>query len=125
MLLLQYSVEEGQSKGKLSYNNVKSALMVVLMVESPKVFQEFDMESERYIHRFTEMRADSGLAYSMKAKTIYVQLDKCLKQFREGKNAEAEDGKPDQLQSWLAMIADANDDTVRNAAKNDETLSKI
>ena len=72
-----------------------------------------------------EMRADSGLTYPVKAKMIYVQLDKCLKQFRDGKNAEAVDGKPDQLQRWLAMIANVNDEKVRDAAKNDKTLWKI
>ena len=124
MLLLQYSVEDGQSKGELQYKNVKSVLIVVLMVESPEAFRKYDAFSDRYIHRFTEMRADSGLTYPSKAKMIYVQLDKCLKQFREGKNAE-EDGKPDQLQRWLAMIADANDEKVRTAAKADETLTSI
>ncbi len=125
MLLLQYSVEEGQMKGDLHYTNVKSVIIIVLMVESPEVFQKFDAVSDRYIHRFTEMRADTGLTYPVKAKMIYVQLDKCLRQFREGKNTEVEDGKPDQLQRWLAMIADANDERVRIAVKNDETLSKI
>ena len=125
MLLLQYSVEEGQKKSELHYRNVKSVLIIVLMVESPEAFQKYDAVSENYIHRFTEMRADSGLSYPMKAKIIYVQLDKCLKQFREGKNAESADGKPDQLQRWLAMIADVNDEKVRSAAKDDETLRKI
>lgn len=125
MLLLQYSVEEGQKKGGLNYRNVKSVLIVVLMVESPEAFRKYDEVSERYIHRFTEMRADSGLTYPSKAKMIYVQLDKCLKQFREGKNAEAADGKPDELQRWLAMIADANDEKVRDAAKNDETMRRM
>ena len=125
MLLLQYSVDDGQAKGKLHYRDVKSVLIVVLMVESPGAFRKFDAVSEYYIHRFTEMRADTGLTYSTKAKTIYVQLDKCLEQFKEGKNAEAPDGKPDQLQSWLAMIADANDEDVKKAAKIDETLTRI
>jgi len=65
------------------------------------------------------------LTYPSKAKMIYVQLDKCLKQFREGKNAEAEDGTPDELQRWLAMIADANDEKVRDAAKSDETMRRM
>ena len=109
----------------MQYKNVKSVLIVVLMVESPEAFRKYDAFSDRYIHRFTEMRADSGLTYPSKAKMIYVQLDKCLKQFSEGKNAEEEDGKPDQLQRWLAMIADANDEKVKTAAKADETLTSI
>ena len=36
MLLLQYSVTEGQKKGELDYTDVNEVLMIVLMVESPK-----------------------------------------------------------------------------------------
>ena len=108
-----------------SVSIMQQSLIVVLMVESPEAFRKYDEVSDRYIHRFTEMRADSGLTYPSKAKMIYVQLDKCLKQFREGKNAEAEDGTPDELQRWLAMIADANDEKVRDAAKDDETMRRM
>ena len=56
---------------------------------------------------------------------IYVQLDKCLEQFRAGQNSEAEDGKPDELQLWLAMIADVNDGKVSEAVEKDDELKKI
>ena len=121
LLLLQYSVSAGQKKGDIDYSNVKEALLVVLMVESPKVFKEF--ESAKYIHRFTQMTADTGLSYPLKAKIIYVQLDKCLEQYRAGQNSESDDGKPDKLQKWLAAIADVNDEKVR--AEKDEILKKI
>ena len=123
MLLLQYSVSSGEKKGDLDFENVREVLVIVLMVESPDVFKTFD--SDRYIHRFTRMVADTGFSYEMKAKTIYVQLDKCLEQFKAGKNGEAEDGKPDQLQLWLSMIADINDGQVADAAEDDETLASI
>lgn len=125
MLLLQYSVREGQAKGDLNYSNVNEALMIILMVESPEAFQNFDKKSEKYIHRFTQMTADTGLSYPTKAKMMYVQLDKCLKQFKEGRNAEAEDGKPDGLQLWLSMIADVNDGKVSEAAERDGELAKM
>ena len=125
MLLLQYSVTEGQAKGEIDYSNVNEAIIIVLMVESPKAFKDFDNQSDKYIHRFTRMTADTGLSYPSKAKMIYVQLDKCLKQFRAGSNAEADDGKPDALQLWLSMIADVNDERVTAEAAQDEELQKM
>ena len=125
MLLLQYSVTEGRAKSELDYLNVKEAILIVLMVESPKAFKEFDEKCEKYIHRFTEMKADTGLSYPTKAKMIYVQLDKCLEQYRRNFSGETEDGKPDVLQLWLSMIADVNDEKVKLASEEDETLVSI
>ena len=71
------------------------------------------------------MTADSGLTYDAKAKTIYVQLDKCLKQFKEGRNAEAPDGRPDRLQRWLASLADINDADVEKAVSQDAELRAV
>ena len=125
MLLLQYSVTEGQKKGELDYTDVNEVLLIVLMVESPQAFTDFDRESDRYIHRFLRMTADTGLSYPAKAKMIYVQLDKCLKQFREGRNAEADDGRSDRLQAWLVAIADVNDKMVAEESEKDEELAVI
>ena len=125
MLLLQYSVTEGQAKNNLDYTGVKDALIIVLMVESPKAFTEYDIKCDNYIHRFIQMKADSGLSYPMKAKMIYVQLDKCLRQYKAGMNAEAADGNQDELQLWLSMIADVNDEKVTEAAEHDKTLMEI
>ena len=125
MLLLQYSVSEGQLKSEVDSRNVREVLIIVLMVESPKAFRAYDKKCEKYIHRFTRMNADTGLSYPLRAKMIYVQLDKCLKQYKEGRNAETGDGRPDQLQLWLSMFADVNDETVKTAAEKDEDLVKI
>ena len=125
MLLLQYSVSQGQAKSELDYSNVRDALIIVLMVESPKEFRDYDDICERYIHRFTRMIADTGLSYPIRAKMIYVQLDKCLNQYKEGRNAETTDGWPDELQLWLSMFADVNDEMVKKAADKDEDLVKI
>ena len=125
MLLLQYSVESGHLKSELNYKNVKDVVVAVLMVNSPKVFQEFGSENGRYIHRFHKMIADSGFSYPASVTMIYVQLDKCLAQFRNGENAESEDGKPDRLQVWLSTIADVNDTQVVQAAEKDPELRRI
>ena len=89
MLLLKYSIEEGQSKSEAKDKNVKDVVVIILMVKSPKVFKDFI--SDRYIHRFGYMTADSGLTYKSKATTIYVQLDKCLEQYKKGENGEGTD----------------------------------
>ena len=123
MLLLQYTVLPGQAKESLDYTNVKESIVVFLMVESPKPFKDYYEKSERYIHRFTTLTADSGLSYDRKIKLIYVQLDKCLEQLKKGTNAESGDGKPDQLQMWLAAFADVNDEKV--VAGADEELEKM
>ena len=125
MLLVQYSVSKAQKKSSFSYRDVNEVLFVVLMVNSPKAFREHDKTCDKYIHRFATRTSDTLLSYLPKTKTIYVQLDKCLAQFKNGVNAEAEDGKPDRLQKWLAMIADVNDEKVRSTAAEDETLSAI
>ena len=125
MLLLQYSVPKGQTKSSLSYKSVKEVLLVVLMVKSPKAFRDHDQKCDKYIHRFTTMTSDTSLSYPSRAKMIYVQLDKCLAQFKKGFNAEAEDSHPDRLQKWLAMIADVNDAVIAESTADDETLTRI
>ena len=125
MLLLQYSTHSGERKSDVTASNLKEVLLIVLMVESPLSFREFDKTSERYIHRFTHNIADSGFSDPSKANVILVQLDKCLAQFKVGRNAEAVDGKPDNLQTWLAMIADPNDAQVSAAAILNSDLLQI
>ena len=125
MLLLQYSASKDQTKSSVSYKNVKEVLLVVLMVKSPKAFKDYDQKCDRYIHRFTRMVADSDLTYPSRAEMIYVQLDKCLAQFKAGVKAEGKDKQPDRLQKWLAMIADVNDGCTVEAAADDETLTGI
>ena len=125
MLLIQYSANAGQPKSEIDYKNVNEVLIVVLMVESPQVFKAFDHESDRYIHRFSKMMADTGLSYKTKAQIIYVQLDKCLRQFKEGRNAEAPDNKPDTIQEWLAMIANVNDEKVKETIAKYKELQDI
>ena len=92
--------------------NDNEGLVIVLMVQSPDVFKENEKTCKKYIHRFFRKVSDTGLDYPAKRKMIFVQLGKCLEQYRKGENAEAEDNKPDRLQLLLAMIADVNDPNV-------------
>ncbi|HIZ40844.1 MAG TPA: Rpn family recombination-promoting nuclease/putative transposase [Candidatus Anaerobutyricum stercoris] len=119
LLMMQYSVEEGQKKSELDYGNVCGTLVIVLMKESPDLFECFP--SERYIHRFCRRQADSGLSYQPLSHVIYVQLDKCFAQFRERRDGE--DNK--ELQLLLSMIADINDEKVRRQSKGNKMMEDI
>ena len=117
--MMQYSVEAGQKKLELDYRNVCGTLEIILMKESPDLFESFP--SERYIHRFCRRQADSGLSYQPLSHVIYVQLDKCFAQFREG--TDGEDNQ--ELQLLLSMIADVNDEKVRRQSKGNKMLEDI
>ncbi|MCR5282510.1 MAG: Rpn family recombination-promoting nuclease/putative transposase [Lachnospiraceae bacterium] len=119
MLMIQYSSATDQSKGEIDYQNVKGTILVCLMKNSSKTFLEY--ESDRYIHRFTTRTADSGLKYETLGTIIYVQLDKCLEQFRKGINGETDDF----LQLLLSMMANINDDKVISKAMENEIAKDI
>lgn len=125
MLLVQYTALPDQNKSDIDYENVRGVILIVFMVDSPEPFLDYNGRSDRYIHRFTTMTADSGLSYEPLAKTVYVQLDKCLKQYLENRNAESEDGKPNNLQLLLSLMADANNSKVRTACRNISELDAI
>lgn len=120
MLLIQYSAKASE-KGRLSYENAKGTLVVMLMCESPSAFRKFDRKSDRYIHRFEEARAESGLAYRTLSKTVYVQLDKALRQFRKGTDGEG-DGRAQLL---FAAIKDINNPAVMERMGKDKMFSRI
>lgn len=125
LLLIEYSAEKGHKKGEVSFDNVASVIVLVLLVESPQMFLDYDRYSDHYIHRFEKMTADSGLSYDPLVKIIYIQLDKCLRQLRRGYNAEEAHGKPDELQLWLSSIADINDYCVRRMTEGNVQLQSI
>ncbi len=119
MLMIQYSSATDQSKGEIDYQDVKGTILICLMKKSSKTFLEY--ESDRYIHRFTTRTADSGLAYETLGTIIYVQLDKCLEQLKNGINGESDDF----LQLLLSMMADINDTTVQDKAAENEITRSI
>lgn len=127
MLLFSYSVEEGQKKSEVSYLNTAGVLLVVLMKNSPKEFKAFNKTSERYIHRFTSRTADSGLSFPSMMTIIFVQLDECLKQFKEGRNGEKDSSgiRLNELQVLLSLVADINDEKVLESAKDINFMKDI
>lgn len=119
MLMIQYSKEEGKAKGDIDYKNVKSAVLIMLLKNSPDFFRE--SQTDRYIHRFDRYMSDSGLSYKPLSNNIYIQLDKCLKQFLNQENGEDND----ELQLFLCMMADINHPLVLNKAKNNKMTKEI
>ena len=120
MLLIQYSAERGK-KSTVSYENAVGALIVVLMSESPSEFREYDEVSDRYIHRFSILTAESGMTHEMLAKTVYVQLDKAYCQLKEGMNGETDD----RAQVLLAAMKDINDPGIQAKMLKDPEFSCI
>lgn len=127
MLMLSYSVKEGQKKSEISYSNTPGVLLVVLMKNSPREFKKFNETSERYIHRFTKRTADSGLSFNSMMTIVFVQLDECLKQFRENRNGEHDNNgnSLDELQVLLSLVADINDEKVLESAKDNKFMKAI
>ncbi len=109
MLLIQYSVDEGQRKDEMNYEKVKGVIIIVLMVKSPKIFKDY--KTDRYIHRITKAKADSGMEFPMLRQMAFVQLDKALEEYLAGTYNKDEDV---ELLELLAMIADINNEKVRN-----------
>ena len=119
MLMIQYSVNPGEKKSSLNYENAAGVILVILMLHSADTFRKYD--SIHYVHRFIEQRSDTGIAVKSMQKVIYVQLDKCLEQFLEGKDGE----KDNELQLLLAAIADINNEAVNNAKDRLPMLKEI
>ncbi|MCR5673717.1 MAG: Rpn family recombination-promoting nuclease/putative transposase [Lachnospiraceae bacterium] len=120
MLLLQYSAEADQPKSEIDYRNVKGTIIIVLMAESPRVFKDY--KSDRYIHRITKARADSGLEFPMLKQMVFVQLDKALELYLSRGYNEDEDV---ELLKLFALIADVNNETVKREADNNKFLDDI
>ncbi|MBR4574441.1 MAG: hypothetical protein IKO16_05985 [Lachnospiraceae bacterium] len=120
MLLLQYTVESGQSKQTIDCKDINGVIIIVLMKESPKLFKRY--ESPRYIHRFTRARADSGLEVPTLRQMVFVQLDKALELYVSGNYNEDEDT---DLLKLFALIADINNEKVVQESTNNKLLSDI
>ena len=108
LLMLQYSIENNQKKSDVNYENVNGVILVFLLKHSTKELKEYNKNSKRYIHRFKEHKAESGLSYTPLIQTIYVQLDECYKQFIRGEDGE---NNPN-LQLLLSMLYDSNNPKV-------------
>ncbi len=120
MLLLQYSAEAGQPKSEITYENINGVIIIVLMKNSPKVFRDYN--SMRYIHRFTQAHADSGLTLPMLKQMVFIQLDKALEMYISQDYNEDEDI---ELLELLALIADINNEKIVKKSENNKFLSCI
>lgn len=58
-------------------------------------------------------------------KCVSIQLNKSLEQFKKGYNAESADNLPDELQIWLSMIADINDEDLKESIDTNPDLKEI
>ncbi len=94
--------------------------MIVLMVNSPKVFRDY--RSDRYIHRITLARADSGIEFRMKKQMVFVQLDKALELYLSGTYNEDEDV---ELLKLFSLIADINNEKVTRETKGSKLFEDI
>ena len=120
MLLLQYSAEAGQPKGSITYENVNGVILIVLMKNSPRIFQNYS--SKRYIHRFTDAHSDSGLILPMLKQMVFVQLDKALEMYISQDYNEDEDI---ELLELLALIADINNEKVIEQSEDNDFIYHI
>lgn len=115
----QYRVAKGEKKSNYSYHDVKGVIVIVLMAKSPMIFQDY--ESKHYIHRTMNDKTDSGMELNVRQRIVYVQLDKCLEQLKNG-----EDGENNaKLQIFLSAIADINNEIVKKEIIRDEDLRDI
>ena len=120
ILFLQYSVNGDQKKSELNYENVNGVILVVLMRDSPAFLKI--SKTKRYIHRFTHAVSDSGVRIPMLRKIAFVQLDKALEQFLDNSYNEDEDLF---LLSELAMLADVNNESVKEAVMKQNSLKEL
>ena len=120
MLMIQYSAEQGQRKDEVDYSNVSGVIIVVLMKNSPKAFKSHN--SKRYIHRITKAKADSGIEFNLLRQMAFVQLDKALDEFLNGSYEPDEDV---ELLKLLAMIADVNNEKVKQAISKNKMFQDI
>ncbi len=120
MLLLQYSVEEGEAKSDRDYENLNEVILVALMRDSPAFLKE--AETDRYIHKFTDIVSDTGIKTSLLRKIAFVQLDKALEQFLSKTYNEDEDL---EFLLELSMFADLNNSEVKEAAMEYGSLSTV
>jgi hypothetical protein len=119
LLLIQYSVSNGEKKKSLDYDSVNGVILVFLLKNSPKELKNH--ETDRYIHRFNKHVADSGLTYTPLVQIVYVQLDKCFEQFKQGVDGE---NNP-KLQLMLSMLMDSNDELVVSKAREEKMFAEM
>ena len=120
MLLIQYSAEKNQKKSEINYENIKEVILVVLMRNSPDDFKK--AATDQYIHKVTEIITDTGIRFNSLKKMVFVQLDKALDIFRKD---ETDPYGDDEILKFLALIADVNDNKVKDEINKNAMLKDI
>ena len=92
---------------------------MIFMRHSSKPFKE--EKTDRYIHRFNKEVSDSGIEYKPLRQVVYVELDKCLKQFLRGKDGENDE----ELQLLLSAMADINAKEVKERIQGSPFMMEI
>ena len=99
MILMLYTTRRGEAKRDLSFTELKQSYFVLLMKESPEVFRDHPA----FLHRKQSL-TDTGIPIPDLVTVVYIELDKCRKQWEEGccppEYAE--------LALWLCAISDIN-----------------
>ena len=120
MLLFCYSSDEDHKKSEIDYDKATGVILVALMLKSPQFLK--NSKSKRYIHRFTDVISDSGVRIPLLKKLVFVQLDKALEQFLNNTYNKRENYS---LLVELAMLADANNQKVKEAVMKKSKLKNI
>lgn len=116
LIIMQYSVRKNQLKSEMTYKDVPTNYLVVLMKESPKLFKD----NPSFIHRKMEV-TDTGVQLTSLAKIVYIELDKCVEQVKAGVIPTG----MEQLCNLLVFIADVNGENAKKIAKENPNYSAI
>ncbi|MBO5199183.1 MAG: PD-(D/E)XK nuclease family transposase [Lachnospiraceae bacterium] len=116
LILMQYSVNRGERRGEMDFDGIRKSYIVVLMKESPQKFRE----NPAFLHR-RPSQTDTGIPMDSLIEVVYIELDKCLKQWKSGSCPK----KYQTLALWLGTIADVNDEKVKAAADRVNDIASI
>ncbi len=116
MILMLYTTRRGESKQELDFADMKQSYFVLLMKESPEVFRNHPA----FLHRRQSM-TDTGIPIPHLVSVVYIELDKCRKQWEEGccppEYAE--------LALWLCAISDINSPRLRPTLMENPVMLSI
>ena len=116
IIMMQYSVHEGEKKKEFNFNDIEKTYVAVLMKESPNIFKD----NKSYIHRKLSV-TDTGITLPSLEEVVYIELDKCLRLFKEGLISPDEE----ELATWLSAIADINDEFVKKKVQDSKEISAV
>lgn len=116
LVMMQYTVCRGEKKDAIDFSTLKQTYFAVLMKESPRLFRN----NRAFLHRKLSV-TDSGIELPSLTNVVYIELDKCLRQWLSGTCP----ANLEELAVWLCAIADINNKKVAEAAWSNKTLKDI